>query len=70
MHDLVDTWRLQHPDKLQFTWHSNTKPSIYSRLDYFLISDNLLNYISKFKIKPGYKSDHSIVELNFDFIQQ
>ena len=29
LHDLVDTWRLQHPDKLQFTWHSNTKPSIY-----------------------------------------
>ena len=70
LHDLVDTWRIHNPDKLQFTWHSNTKLSIYSRLDYFLISDNLLNYVLKSNIKPGYKSDHSIVELNFDFIQQ
>ena len=39
---LVDIWRILNPDKLKFTWHSNTKPIILCRLDYFLISENLV----------------------------
>ena len=69
-HCLTDIWRAHHPNKSQFTWHSNTKPPIFSRLDYFLISDNLSNCALSCQIKSGYKSDHSLVELNLDFIQQ
>ena len=69
-HCLTDIWRAHHPNKSQFTWHSNTKPPIFSRLDYFLISDNLSNCALLCQIKSGYKSDHSLVELNLDFIQQ
>ena len=58
-----------HPNKMQFTWHSNTKPVIFSRLDYFLISNNLVNYIKSTKINAGYKSDHSIVNVKFDFVK-
>ena len=53
LRDLVDIWRLQHPDKLQFNWHSNIKPPIFSRFDYFLISDNISNYILTIHIKPA-----------------
>ena len=70
LHNLIDIWRVYHPNKKQFTWHSNTKPHIFSRLDYFLISDNLSNYTISSKIKAGYKTDHSLVEINLDFIQQ
>jgi len=33
---LIDIWRLQHPDKKQYKWHSSKKPHISSRLDIFL----------------------------------
>lgn len=67
--NLVDAWRKINPSKLQYTWHSNTKPCIFSRLDYFLISENLINLIHKCKIKPGYKTDHSVVEISIDFMK-
>ena len=67
--NLVDIWRILNPEKLKFTWHSNTKPIIFCRLDYFLISENLVNAIKSAKIKAGYKSDHSIIDICFDFIK-
>ena len=70
--NLTDIWRTQHQDKQQFTWHSSTRPVIFSRLDYFLLSDNLINFVKNSNIKPGYKTDHSLinVELNFDLIER
>ena len=38
--NLLDIWRVNNPNKAQFTWKSNTKPPIFSRLNYFFISDN------------------------------
>ena len=54
---------------MQYTWHSNTKLIIFSRLDYFLISDNLVNYTNSCKIKAGYKSDHSLVNIKIDLLK-
>ena len=59
--DLTDVWRVLNPDSLNYTWHSNNNPPIFCRLDYFLVSNNILNNITKCKITHGYKSDHSIV---------
>ena len=67
--NLIDIWRAQHPNKLQFTWHSNTRPIIFSRLGYFLISETLVNFINNSVIKPGYNTDHSLISLNIDFIK-
>ena len=64
--ELTDIWRTKHPEKLQYTWHSNTKPPIHCRLDYFLISENLCNLINICSIKPGYKTDHSLVYLSIN----
>ena len=66
---LKDIWRIQHPEKQQYTWHSNTKPVIFCRLDYFLLSENITNYIIKTQIKPGYNSDHSLVSIEIDFVK-
>ena len=60
--DLYDPWRQQHPVTKMFTWHNSQNK--HSRLDYFLISSDLLNSIDTSIIKPGYKSDHSIVEIH------
>ena len=68
--DLADVWRVRNPTLRQYTWHSSSKPVIFSRLDYFLISHSFLNQISSCKIKPGFMSDHSMISmvLNLKFL--
>ena len=39
-------------------------PKIFrERLDNFIVSENLTDHIDKCNIKPGYRSDHSFIEL-------
>ena len=52
-YNLINVWRLQHPDKKQYTWHSSKKPHISSRLDYFLVSSCLNNNTNKAILKQG-----------------
>ena len=62
--NLVDVWRETHPNKRQYTWNKfNTNKQ--GRLDYFLISKILMPYISDANICTGYRSDHSIISLQF-----
>ena len=61
INEVVDIWRIQHPDTRKYSWHSNHKPPIFCRLDYFLISSNLINSTKHSSIKPGYKTDHSLI---------
>ena len=65
--NFCDIWRVFNPDKKQYTWHSNSKPPIFCRLDFFLISNHMVNFTSSCSIKSGYKSDHSIVTLTLSF---
>ena len=67
INEVVDIWRIQHPDTRKYTWHSSHEPSIFCRLDYFLISNNIINSTKHSSIKPGYKTDHSLVTLSIDF---
>ena len=62
--DLVDIWRSKHPSSKKYTWHSSSKPPIFCRLDYFLISDNLINNVISCEHGTSYRSDHSPVILN------
>ena len=59
--DLIDPWRELNPETKFFTWHNQQNKQ--SRLDYFLISSDILCYTETSNIKPGYRSDHSAVEL-------
>ena len=63
--DLIDIWRHANPTKTQFTW----KQTLYkkmARLDYFLISETLLDVYEDSTIKYSYKSDHSPVNLKLN----
>ena len=60
---MADVWRIRNPDLRQYTWHSSSKPIIFSRLDYFLISDSFVNQVNNCKINPGFMSDHSIISM-------
>ena len=64
---LQDPWRVNNPETKMFTWHNSSNRQ--SRLDYYLISMELLNCVDVITIKPGYRSDHSIVymHISLDF---
>ena len=61
--DLIDIFRKFYPDKKAYSWkkfNSNKR----GRLDYFLISQDLLGEIKNSSITPGYRSDHSLVSMS------
>ena len=61
-YELEDPWRIVYPQKRQFTW-CQKNPLKMARLDYFLISLDMMALMKKTEIKPGYRSDHSITML-------
>ena len=66
--DLEDIWRTKNPTLRRYTWHSNTKPIIQCRLDYFLTNNAINSRTGKCTIKPGYNSDHSAVEIEIKIV--
>ena len=60
--DLVDVWRVLHPDTSGFTWRQH-RPRIQCRLDFFLVSQSTVNITTLTDIVPGYKTDHSMITL-------
>ena len=62
-HNLTDIYRDRNPDSRRFTWHKR-RPLKQARLDFFLVSTTMSDLITKCDIKPGYRSDHSIIEIN------
>jgi len=61
--DLCDPWRISNPEKKRFTWR-RVNPIKQARLDFFLCSSEILNFVQNSDILPGYKTDHSLVVLN------
>ena len=54
---LFDTF---HPHLKPYTWRRKNQ----SRLDLFLVTENMINSVVTSKIETGYKSDHSVVTLS------
>jgi len=65
--DIIDIWRVKHPDLREYTWKSRFPPYIYERLDYFITSASICNKTPNCVIKPGFKSDHRPVILDILF---
>ena len=61
-----DVWRSFHEDAFQFTWYRRN-PLVMSRLDYFLLPNDALIYISNCEIQPSILTDHSAVEITLMF---
>jgi exonuclease III len=59
---MIDIWRVLNPDKRVFTWHRGNSRS---RLDYFIVSEHLLNCVSNIEILPGVHSDHCLLQAYF-----
>ena len=55
--DLVDIWRSKTPDVKSFTG-SQKSPPVSCRLDYWLISNNLSDFVELTEIFPAVRTDH------------
>lgn len=60
---LVDPFRELHEQMKRYTWRKPT-PLKQARLDFFLITENLMPSAQKVDILPSYRSDHSTVVLS------
>ena len=61
---LSDVFRLTHGSDRVYT-HFNKTYGTASRLDFFLVDDNLVNFpVCSAEASHGYKSDHSYISLN------
>ena len=52
---LTDIWRLLNPEARRYTWRQN-QPTIYCRLDFFLVSESSLCDVTHADILPGFKT--------------
>ena len=59
---LVDPWRIANEQVRKFTW-SCKNPTKRARLDFYLISEELMSLINNTDIKQGYRTDHNITEV-------
>ena len=61
-YDFIDAIRYYNPEKKIFT-RMQRSPPVLSRIDHWLISSHLCNYLQAASAHPGIKSDHSIISL-------
>ena len=60
--DLVDIWRVKNHQTKSYT-RSQSSPQVFCRLDYWLISNNLQDFVESTAITPAIKTDHAAIEL-------
>ena len=63
-YNLIDIWRLKNEKKKRYTWRQN-KPRVHCRLDYFLISHHIIDFVL-----PSILSDHSPVSIDLKFLEE
>ena len=65
VYSLKDAFRHFHPNTRRYTWRRKN-PIKQARLDYFIVSNAFTDLLSECRIIPGYRSDHSIVEMDIE----
>ena len=64
--EIQDTWRIKNPLASRYTWRRTNPSRVSSRLDFWLASDGLFDYVENCEIIPSVKSDHSAVTLHLN----
>ena len=65
-YQLIDPFRQYYPVLRRYTWR-RTKPLQQARLDFFLTSPSLTQYVEHISINPSIQSDHFMVVLTLQF---
>ena len=64
--NLVDPFRILHGNIKRYTWR-RLNPLQQARLDFFLMTDDMLQFLRNSDIYVSYKSDHSILDISLCF---
>jgi hypothetical protein len=65
-YNLIDIWRIRHPDMKRYTWRCHEPVLKQSRIDLFLVSDTITPNINYIEIELSYISDHSMISLHIN----
>ena len=63
---LIDIYTHLNPESQCYTW-CRKNPIKQARLDYFIVSQTLLDIVINVDIKTGYRTDHSLITLSICF---
>ena len=63
---LCDIWRVGNPDSRQYSWYKYHPNSNFSRLDFFLVNVGLTSFFTSCKYLPGFRTDHSFIEMELE----
>ena len=66
--NLLDVWRVSYEDSRKYTWRRLNPVIKQARLDFYLISENMFQFVTDTKIIPGYRTDHSGITLKLKLI--
>ena len=66
--DLVDIWRNKNPDIKSFTW-SQKSPRIFCRLDSWLISNNLNDFVKSTDVIRAIRTAHDAISLEIEELE-
>ena len=62
---------MQNPESRRYTWRAVRNGQLkQARLDYFLVSSDVTNFVHSIETPAGYRTDHSIVMINLAFSEQ
>ena len=61
----IDIWREQNQNSKRYTWGTK-RPFKRARLDYFIISQDVLTFAPKSNINNAYRSDHNQITLKLN----
>ena len=64
--NLIDLWRVQNPTSRDYTYYSPRHKS-FSRIDYMLISSEMVSASSSMNLFPRHISDHNPIDTTFNF---
>ena len=59
---MINIWRHMNPGVFHLMWHKMTPPLV-SMIDFILISVEMIGKVQNCDIKPGIKSNHSVVNI-------
>ena len=66
--NLLDVWRVSNEDSRKYTWRRLNPVVKQARLDFYLIGENMFQFVTDTKIIPGYRTDHSGITLKLKLI--
>lgn len=69
-YDMVDIWRLYHPEECQYTWFRKEPEVVASHLDFWLISGDLAPLCDSTGLLPCFVSDHLSIYITLKTNQQ